>query len=306
MRASPCLVALLAGVAIGTITDRARPRPPCALGDGRLLAADFHLHSSTWSDGALTPIGLVLEAERQGLDAIAITGHDEVADAKVGRWFSRLVGGPTVLVGQEILAPGHHLIGVGTEEVVDSSLPLAAQIDAIHSQGGVAIAAHPTASFWPGFDAAALAKLDAAEIAHPSIYVDPELQRDYEQFAAKGSFAAIGSSDFHGVGRMGLCRTYLLARDDSPDAVLSALKEHRTLVFGRDGQAYGDSHLRSEVERDPALLARLKTDATTDPPSTWLDWVGRACGLCGLFGLVARRRAARGQEAPPDKRPSVR
>lgn len=306
MRASPCFLALLAGVAIGTITDRARPRPPCLLGDGRLLAADFHLHSSTWSDGALTPIGLVLEAERQGLDAIAITGHDEVADAKVGRWFSRLVGGPTVLVGQEILAPGHHLIGVGTEEVVDSSLPVTAQIDEIHRQGGVAIAAHPSASFWPGYDAEALAKLDAAEIAHPSIYVTPEVQRDYEQFAAKGSFAAIGSSDFHGVGRIGLCRTYLLARDDSPDAVLSALRDHRTLVFGRDGQAYGDALLRSEVGRDPALFSRLKAAATTDPPATWLDWVGRACGISGLFGLVALRRRARAGGAPPDKAPSVR
>jgi predicted metal-dependent phosphoesterase TrpH len=306
MRASPCLFALVAGIAIGTLTDRTKPRPPCPLGEGRLLAADFHLHSSTWSDGALTPIGLVLEAERQGLDAIAITGHDEVGDAKVGRWFSRLVGGPTVLVGQEILAPGHHLIGVGTEEVVDSSLPLAAQIDAIHAQGGVAIAAHPGASFWPGYDAEGLAKLDAAEIAHPSIYVTPELQREFEQFATKGRFAAIGSSDFHGVGRMGLCRTYLLARDLSPDAVLSALRDQRTLVFGRDGRAYGDPRLRSEVERDPSLFARLQADATTDSPTTWLDWVGRACGVCGLFGLVARRRGVRDGRTPPDKRPSVR
>ena len=75
-------------------------RAPIDLGGYRVLAADFHIHSSTWSDGALTPWGLVLEAERQGLDAIAVTAHNEVADAKVSRWFSRLIGGPTVLVGR--------------------------------------------------------------------------------------------------------------------------------------------------------------------------------------------------------------
>src|SRR5947207_12872121 len=80
-------------------------RPPLTIGGYRVLAADFHTHSATWSDGALTPFGIVLEARRQGLDAIAITGHNQVSDAKAGRWFSRIAGGPTVLVGQEIVSP---------------------------------------------------------------------------------------------------------------------------------------------------------------------------------------------------------
>ena len=54
----------------GTIADRPRHREPLTLGGYRVLAVDFHTHSSTWSDGAFTPWGLVLEAEHQGLDAI--------------------------------------------------------------------------------------------------------------------------------------------------------------------------------------------------------------------------------------------
>jgi len=88
-RAAWALVA--AALAIGAAIDRPAARPPLTIGGYRVLAADFHTHSSTWSDGALTPFGLVLEAKRQGLDAIAITGHNEVIDAKVGRWFSRLI-----------------------------------------------------------------------------------------------------------------------------------------------------------------------------------------------------------------------
>src|SRR4051794_2477638 len=113
-------MALLAlAIAAGTAADRAQPRAPVTLGGYQVLAADFHIHSSMWSDGALTPWGLVLEAERQGLDAIGITGHNEIADGKLSRWFSARIGGPTILTGQEILAPGHHLLAIGTDQVVD-------------------------------------------------------------------------------------------------------------------------------------------------------------------------------------------
>ena len=152
-------VVLFAGIAAGTLADRPVARPPVTIGGYRVLAADFHIHSSTWSDGALTPWGLVLEAERQGLDVIGITGHNQVSDGKAARWFSRRVTGPTVIVGQEILSPGHHVIGIGTESVVDSRLSVADQVEAIHRQGGVAIAAHPLPPFWPAFDGAAMRRL---------------------------------------------------------------------------------------------------------------------------------------------------
>src|SRR5262249_3686435 len=83
---SPRLAAwglLVAALAIGAVIDRPAVRAPVSIGGYRVLAADFHTHSSTWSDGALTPFGLVLEAKRQGLDVIAIIGHNEVIDAKV-------------------------------------------------------------------------------------------------------------------------------------------------------------------------------------------------------------------------------
>ena len=101
----------------GAVADPVPTRAPIMAGGYRVLAADFHTHSSYWSDGVLTPMGLVLAAERQQLDAIAITGHNQVSDAKVGRWLSALVGGPTVLVGQEMLGADHHVIAVGTEQM---------------------------------------------------------------------------------------------------------------------------------------------------------------------------------------------
>jgi hypothetical protein len=212
--ASIGLIAL--SIVAGTLGDRPRARPPLTIGGYRVLAADFHTHSSLWSDAALTPWGLVLEAEHQGLDAIAITGHNQVLDGKVGQWFSKTIGGPIVLAGEEILSePDYHLIAAGITERVSFAQPAASAIDEIHRQGGIAIAAHPVPDFWAAYDAAAMQRLDGAEICHPLVWAEEGGQRELEQFAARGSVAAIGSSDHHGAGRLGMCRTFVFAQDAS-------------------------------------------------------------------------------------------
>ena len=275
-------ILILLAIATGTIADRPRINPSVSIGGYRVLAADFHMHSSTWSDGALTPWGLVLEAERQRLDVIAITGHNQISDSKVGRWFAGLVGGPAVLTGQEIMAPGHHLIAVGTETVVNWRQSVAGQIDDVHRQGGVAIAAHPLRPYWPAYDRAAMQRLDGAEICHPLIFGRPDHQRELEEFATRAPVAAIGSSDFHGLGRMGMCRTYVFARDSSREAILDALRAHRTVVYGLEGKAYGDPSLVQLAAAHP----ELEEAALSDAPVGRLDWISRVCGVLGLIGLI--------------------
>jgi predicted metal-dependent phosphoesterase TrpH len=288
VRVSALLLAI--GIATGTALDRPRTSPPLELGGYRVLAVDFHLHSSMWSDGTLTPWGLVLEAERHGLDAIAITGHNEVADSKIGRWFARAVGGPTVLTGEEIVAPEHHVVAVGIERAVGWREPVASEIDEVHRQGGIAIAAHPGADYWPAFDDRAMQRLDGAEICHPAIYKYKNAQRELETFSGRAKMAAIGSSDFHGIGPMGLCRTYVFARDDSEQAILDAVRARRTVVYGLDGRAYGDPALVRLAASD----IRLREAAS--PSSSlrgWPDWVSRICGVLGLAGVMAVAAPAR-------------
>jgi hypothetical protein len=116
-------VALLAtAIVAGTVADRPPDRPPLILGGYRVLAADFHTHSSIWSDGTLTPWGLVLEADHQGLDAIAITGHDQTIGAHLGHWYARTFGGPTTLVGDEVLGDnGFHITAAGITDRSDTA-----------------------------------------------------------------------------------------------------------------------------------------------------------------------------------------
>ena len=286
---SPRLVSawlLVLAIAAGTAADRPRMNPPLTLGGYRVLAADFHTHSSMWSDGALTPWGLVLEAERQGLDAISITGHNETWDGRLGQRFSRLVGGPTVLAGEEILSePNYHLIAVGIARTVSFRQSAASAIDDIHRQGGIAIAAHPFPDFSAGYDAAAMERLDGAEICHPGVYVRERAQHDLERFAARAPVAAIGSSDFHGLGPMGFCRTYVFARDNTEQAILDAVRAHRTVVYGRDGQAYGDPALVRLAAGRVGLREREPSRSSVG----WLDAISRIGGILGVAGLILFR-----------------
>lgn len=282
---------LAAAVAVGTVADRPQPHPPLMLGGYRVLAVDFHTHSSMWSDGSLTPWGLVLEAQRQGLDAIAITGHNQTLDGRVGHWFTKLIGGPTVLPGEEVLGdPNYHLLAVGIRETVSFRQSAGEAIDAVHRQGGIAIAAHPLGRSWFGYDDAAMRRLDGAEICHPIIYALKDARRALERFSARAPVAAIGDSDFHGMGVMGLCRTYVFARDASERAIIEAVRAHRTVVYGPDGRAYGDPALVMLAASIPSLR-----DST--PPrsrGSSLDWISRIAGVAGLAGIVVfSRRGAR-------------
>ena len=270
---------LLAAVAAGTLADRPRPHPPLVLGGYRVLAADFHVHSFPLSWSSLGPVNTVLEARRQGLDVIAMTPHNHVWEAKVGAWFAGVSGGPRVLVGEEIVAPRYHLLAVGIHDTISWRQRAGSAIDDIHRQGGVAIAAHPLASFWPAYDADTIAKLDGAEVLHPAAYLRPGAAQELQQFWARGRLAAIGDSDFHGLGPLGLCRTFVFARDDSEAAILEALRARRTVVIDREGRAFGDPALIALAQQEPRFRGLQPS------PSGLGSW-GRASAIAGLLGLL--------------------
>jgi hypothetical protein len=266
---------LLAAVACGTIPDAAPARAPLVLGGYRVLAADLHVHTFPFSAATLAPWDVVIEARRQELDAIAMSAHNQVVSGKAGRWFSRLIGGPTVLVGEEVHTPRYHLIAVGIHSTISWRLRAAEAVRETHRQGGVAIAAHPTREFWAGW-AGVVDQLDGAEVLQPTAWASDGAAEDMREFYGKGSLAAIGSSDYHGLAPLGVCRTYVFARENSEEAILEAIRAHRTLVFD-GGRVYGDLSLARLAEG--RLPERL-------PGPGGLSRVSGILGLVGLVGLI--------------------
>ena len=275
-------VLLAVGAGIGTALDAPRTQAPLVVNGYQVLEADFHVHAF-FGDGFLAPWDLALEARRRNLHAFALTNHNQTLTARFGRWFLRHVGGPIVLVGEEVTNPRYHLIGVGLSSTVAWDQPAAAAIAAIHLQGGVAIAAHPVAGYAEAYDDVALRTLDAAEAAHPTEYSQDkaaEMRAFWEHAHRRGAhLTAIGSSDFHALSGFGLCRTHVFVRDVSEAGILAALREGHTVAFDPEGQAHGEAALVGPLRE--ALQSRV----LPRPPQV-LDGVGRVCGLVGLLGLV--------------------
>ena len=267
---------LAVSFAAGSLAPSAPPYPPALAVPGyQVLAADFHVHSFPLSWSTLSPFETVLEARTQGLDAIALTGHNNVVVSKLGRWFSRRFGGPIVLTGEEVHAPSYHMIAVGIEHSIDWRQTAASAIDEIHRQGGIAIAAHPVAQYWPGWNANdATGRLDGSEVVHPVAFTDPQGRLELRQFFARRKLTAIGSSDFHYSSHMGLPRTYVFVTEKSERGVLDALRRGRTVVYDLDGRAFGDADL-IRLGVVPALKAPL-------PSGLWR----RLSLVTGVLGLL--------------------
>ena len=269
----------MAGLVVGSISDRSvLPAPPRASGYSS-LTGDFHVHAFP-GDGALTGWDLRTEARRRRLDVITVSNHNQTIAARIADRFSGDSERPIIIRGQEITAPGFHIIALGIETEIDWDLPAADVIDAVHSQGGVAIAAHPTSEFWSGYDSAAITRLDGTEAAHPTAkdgnrddllsFYDRTLQRNRP-------IAAIGSSDYHFGGPLGICRTVLFVSDVSRDGVLEAIRAGRTVAVDLNGAMYGDSALIRLIDRQ-AISDTREVDV--------LEIIGRVLVWAGLFGVA--------------------
>jgi hypothetical protein len=274
------LLLLTVGVFGGSRRDRPDPRPPTWSGGYRVLAADFHVHAFL-GDGYLWSWDLVLEARRRGLDALAVTNHNQLLAARLARAFATRIDGPVVLLGEEITAPGFHLIGAGLQGTVDWRGTAAEAITEVHRQGGVAIAAHPFPGYASAYSAEALRTLDGTEAIPAGGCVSPWRAGAMRAFYGRAKamnprLAAIGSSDYHGFGGPGMGRTYVFAREKSEAAVLEAVRAGRTVVVDAQGNAEGD----------PEMVRLGGWPAPRSTHRSLPDRLEAGCAWLGLFGLL--------------------
>jgi predicted metal-dependent phosphoesterase TrpH len=290
-------IALAVSIAIGTSIDPDGRDAPTVRAGYRVLQIDLHAHT-TFSDGTFSPFDVVLQARRRGLDAVAVTEHNLLFPARMARWFSTRIGGPTVLLGEEVTSARAHVVAVGIEHAVAPG-PLDEVIASIHAQHGIAIAAHPVKLFWPATDPVAT-RFDGAEVMHPVAWSVGRSgwrwseMRDWwlrvrDERAKDGEpFAAIGSSDAHFGATLGMDRTLVFARDDDATSIVDALRAGRTVTWDLEGNAYGDPAMIDALARDPLPVK----DRHAHRPQNVLDRASRLLGLAGaLLVLFFRRRA---------------
>ena len=232
------------------------PAPPGGWG-----VAELHCHT-TASDGVVSPEALVEIAERLGLDVLAVTDHDTMDGALRAREHALATGVRVeVIVGMEVTTRRQdHIVGLFLERAPAIFRSVPDTVDAIQSQGGLAVVAHPFLGLPSSISANRLrealqhCRFDGIEAENPYMR-----QGARERLAAflnehgEGAGALIGASDAH-FGDLAKAVTLFEGRSA---ADLRRAIEDRSAVPGVGRVRHPHPGLRAHLQNQYRSLLRL-------------------------------------------------
>jgi predicted metal-dependent phosphoesterase TrpH len=200
-----------------------------------VLSVELHTHSALSHDGR-DPVDLLLQqAAAVGLDALAVTDHDEI-DASVEAAELAAEYGLVGIVGMEVTSAAGHVLAFGIDELVPSGLPFDETLDRIREAGGIAVVPHPFQKTRHGVAAHVsrdqLASADAIEVYNSRLFTG-RANRQAEKFAIRQNLPMTAGSDAHISEMVGQAVTEVGADERSADAILSAVADGRTSVVGK-------------------------------------------------------------------------
>jgi predicted metal-dependent phosphoesterase TrpH len=196
------------------------------------MILDLHNHTRWSFDCSMDPAKVVRVARSRGIDAIAITDHDEIEGAREAQ---KAAGGDIlVILGEEIDTTAGDVLGLFLREKIATHDPIEA-IRAIHDQGGLAILAHPFTKTKTVDDRVARAidgceGFNARHSTVPSIEgAEPEPR--IASFAKEYDLALTAGSDAHFYRELARARTVVSA--STLDEAKEQIKRGNTVLSGR-------------------------------------------------------------------------
>jgi predicted metal-dependent phosphoesterase TrpH/glycosyltransferase involved in cell wall biosynthesis len=201
------------------------PRFRKELGSRDFVHVDLHMHTDHSPDCA-TPVDTLLDtAKRVGLDAIAITDHNEISGALEAR---ERADGIKVIVAEEVkTADQGEVIGLFIEEKIPRGMTLQETIAEIRRQGGLVYVPHPFDRMHavPDYEHLldVVEEIDAIEVFNPRVAFSA-FNEEAARFAAKYRIVVGAGSDSHVV--QGLGSVKIRMRDfDGPEDFLESLRD---------------------------------------------------------------------------------
>lgn len=200
-----------------------------------VLSAELHAHSALSYDGR-DPVSLLLQqAKAVGLDAIAITDHDEIQaslDAVSLAEDYGLIGIPAT----EVSSKAGHILALGVENQIPKGRPFAETIEQIRSEGGIAVVPHPFQKsrngVGPHISTEALASVDAIEV-YNSRLLTGRGNRQARKFAETHELPMTAGSDAHISEMVGQAVTGIDTAETNVESIIEAIRDGRTVVEGK-------------------------------------------------------------------------
>jgi predicted metal-dependent phosphoesterase TrpH len=193
-----------------------------------MLKADLHVHSVGSYDGKASVEEILDAAVEAGLDAVAVTDHDEIeksleaADRADDRG---LVGVP----GVEVSTEEGHLLALGVEKRPSPNEPVPDTVERVRELGGAAVVPHPFQRMRHGIGA--VEDCDGIETYNSRLFTG-YANRQARKFARKNDLPELAGSDAHIAEMVGRAYT-LVDSEHDVDSLIEAINEGRTETHGK-------------------------------------------------------------------------
>lgn len=200
-----------------------------------MLSVELHCHSAASYDGRDSVELLLEQAAAVGLDAIAVSDHDEISASQRAVDLAPeydLLGIP----GMEVSSADGHVLAIGSATKIPSGLPFHKTVDRIREDGGLAIVPHPFQESRSGVLANIskdeLATADAIEV-YNSRLLTGRSNWQARRFAVSRNMPMTAGSDAHICEMVGQAVTKVDPAETTVNGILEEIEEGRTVIEGK-------------------------------------------------------------------------
>jgi len=194
-----------------------------------LIKADLHVHTTYSKDSLITPKDLVYYAKKRGLNAVAVTDHNQLEGAyKIAKETDFLI-----IPGMEISSSDGHIVALNVHELIPRGYSAVETVERIHRAGGVAIACHPYVLFKGCLKDKVCATFDAIEVINARAIPFNRSVRRAQETADRLKLARVAGTDAHYGPQIGFSYTEIEATESDVEAIAKAILKGRCYPKGQ-------------------------------------------------------------------------
>jgi predicted metal-dependent phosphoesterase TrpH len=188
------------------------------------MRLDLHVHSIHSNDGSATPKEIIGQAQKYGINGLAITDHNSLEGAAQAKSEAAGLNDFVVVRGVEVSAKEGHILVYGIDEPIKNDLHAVDVAQRARELGGIAVAAHPF-RFWTGVGERVVRKVDFAAIEGLNSRSHKTANARAKGIAAQLGKPAIGGSDAHNLSMIGVGVTVFESHVESEEQVIDLISK---------------------------------------------------------------------------------